>query len=105
MARVFSSRSADAADDLRQQIRKLIEAGESDDAIVDYLVSRNAQILLVPKATGFDALVWFVPTIVFACAVGGLALTFRRWSSRRDPPPSDDDRALVAAALEDEAAQ
>ncbi len=55
----------------------------------------------MPKATGFDALVWVLPAVAFICGLAALVVVFRRWKREagemRDP--TDDDRALVAAAL------
>ena len=39
----------------------------------------GGQVLLVPKASGFDALVWALPVAALVCAIAGLAVTFRRW--------------------------
>ena len=96
---VYESK-ADAADDIRQQIRKFIEAGKSDNEIINYLVDRNSRVLLVPRATGFDSLVWIVPVFALICAIAGLTVAFRRWKAASDTVPTDDDRALVAAALQ-----
>lgn len=93
---------APAADDIRQQIRKLIESGSSDTQIISFLEERNSQVLLVPKATGFDSLVWIVPVFAFVCALAGLAVAFRRWKSSVLTVPSEQDRALVAEALRNE---
>jgi cytochrome c-type biogenesis protein CcmH/NrfF len=61
-------------------------------------------VLLVPKASGFDALVWVLPVAALVCAAAGLAVTFRRWKREADDDvdPTDDDRELVAAALRSE---
>lgn len=93
---------APAADDIRQQIRKLIESGNSDTQIISFLEERNSQVLLVPKATGFDSLVWILPVFAFVCALAGLAVAFRRWKSSVQTVPSEQDRALVAEALRNE---
>ena len=60
-------------------------------------------MLLVPKATGFDALIWVLPTVAFVLGVAGLAVAFRRWKlqAAANVDPTDADRELVAAALRD----
>ena len=99
---VFESRNT-ASENIRNAIRSYVDEGAlSDDEIVGVVESRfGGQVLLVPKASGFDALVWALPVAAFVCAVAGLAVTFRRWrreaAAERDP--TDEDRALVAAAL------
>jgi cytochrome c-type biogenesis protein CcmH len=105
---VYESRST-AAENLRNQIHTLVDEGELDDAEILGTIERafGARVLLVPRATGIDALAWALPAAALVCAVAALVVTFRRW--RRDaaaaPEPTEDDRELVAAALasEDEA--
>ena len=105
---VFESRNT-ASENIRNTIGGLVDAGElDDDEIIAVIESRfGGQILLVPRASGFDALVWALPVAALICALAGLAFTFRRWrrEAAADVDPTDDDRALVAAALasEDEA--
>lgn len=104
---VAESRVA-ASEQIRTRIEELVEAGElSDGEILGELErSYGSRTLLVPKATGFDALVWVVPIAALVVAVAALAATFVRW--RREaaavPAPTSEDRAMVAAALDDEVA-
>ncbi len=99
---VFESAN-NASRDLRNQVAELVRSNElGDDEIIAFIETRyGADVLLVPRATGFDALIWVIPAIVFAIAVAALAVTFRRWRRDADaiPDPTDDDRAMVDAAL------
>jgi cytochrome c-type biogenesis protein CcmH len=99
---VFESRN-NASLDIRNQVTELVRANElDDDQIVGFIETRyGADALLVPKASGFDALVWVLPAIAFVCGVVGLAIAFRRWRSDATATPhaTDADRALVEAAL------
>ena len=73
----------------------------TDDQIVAGLEdSYGTDILLVPRATGFDALIWVLPTMAFVFGVAGLAVAFRRWRVEADgmADPTDADRDIVAAA-------
>jgi cytochrome c-type biogenesis protein CcmH len=101
---VYESQSP-AAENIRIQIKSLIEQGTySDDQIIDYVKTNfGAKTQLVPKATGFDALVWALPVFAGVCAIAGLAVAFRRWKRAADTVPTDEDRALVDEALVDEA--
>jgi cytochrome c-type biogenesis protein CcmH/NrfF len=56
---------------------------------------------LVPRATGFDSLVWVLPVAVLVCAIAGLGLAFARWRGQRIGDPTVDDAALVARLLDD----
>ena len=102
---VFESRNT-ASENIRNAIRSYVDEGAlSDDEIVGVVESRfGGQVLLVPKASGFDALVWALPVAALVCAIAGLAVTFRRWrreaAAERDP--TEEDRALVAAALSED---
>ena len=96
---VFESRN-NASESIRNEIAAQVAAGErTDDEIISYFVQRDSKLLLVPQATGFDALVWMLPVFAFVCAIAGLAVAFRRWKRVADTTPSADDRELVAAAL------
>jgi cytochrome c-type biogenesis protein CcmH len=101
---VYESRNT-ASINLRNAIAELVNEGRaSDDEIIATIErSYGGQVLLVPKASGFDALVWALPVAALVCALAGLAAAFRRWRRAGDGAhdPSDDDRALVAAALGD----
>lgn len=88
---------------LRNQVAELVNENDlSDDEIIAFIETRyGAQVMLVPKASGFDALVWVLPAVAFLCAFAGLVMVFRRWRRESDAAagPSDEDRARVAAAL------
>jgi len=99
---VFVSQNA-ASRRLRNQVEDLVRQNElSDQQILSFIDSRNeGDLLLVPKASGLDALVWVLPAIGFVIGVTGLGLAFRRWRLEADglADPTDEDRALVDAAM------
>jgi cytochrome c-type biogenesis protein CcmH len=95
---VFESRNPTSAK-IRTEIAKQVDAGQlSNDEIITYFVQRNSKLLLVPKATGIDALVWALPAFAAVCAIAGLTVAFRRWKRNADTIPTDEDRQLVALA-------
>ncbi|MSZ31789.1 MAG: hypothetical protein F2630_06210 [Actinobacteria bacterium] len=100
---VFVSR-ASAAEAIRKQVAREVAAGEkSDTEIIGSIAqSFNAQILLVPRATGLDSLVWVLPIAVLVCAVAGLAMAFRKWRRQNSAGATGDDFALVNKLLADE---
>ncbi|MEY2401396.1 MAG: cytochrome c-type biosis protein CcmH [Ilumatobacteraceae bacterium] len=100
---VFESRNPDSQA-IRVEIARQVETGTvSDDQIINFIEQRfGSKVLLVPRATGIDALVWALPVAALVCAVVGLALAFRRWKAAADTIPDDADRELVAAALAEE---
>ena len=100
---VYESQSP-AATGIRQQIKALIQQGAySDDQIIQYIETKfDAKTQLVPKATGFDSLVWALPVFAGVCAVAGLAVAFRRWKMSPDTVPTEADQAIVDAALREQ---
>ena len=102
---VFESRN-NASRAIRNTVAELVRENElSDDDIVGYIEARNgAQVLLVPRASGIDALVWVLPAVGFVLGAAGLAAAFRRWKQQSESlrTPTDADRERVAAALADD---
>ncbi len=97
---VFESRNADSQA-IRIEIARQVDTGTvSDDQIINFIEQRfGSKVLLVPRATGIDALVWALPVAALVCGIVGLGVAFRRWKVAADTIPDDADRELVAAAL------
>ncbi|HEV7862834.1 MAG TPA: cytochrome c-type biogenesis protein CcmH [Acidimicrobiia bacterium] len=88
------------AKSIYDDVRRRVDAGESDATIRAAYVARYGEwVLLRPPASGVGALVWILPVSALLLAVGGLALAFRRWRRQPSLPATDADRALVDAAL------
>ena len=94
-----SANAASAA--IRNEVKAQVQAGSSsDDEIVAFIVQQfGAKTQLVPKATGFDSLVWVLPAAAAVCAAVGLFFAFRRWRANTLVVPDAADRAMVDAAL------
>ena len=88
------------ARDIRADIRRRIDAGESAKEIRAAYVERYGEwILLRPRASGFAMLVWALPIALVAGAAVALAAMFWRW--RRTVvlrTPTEEDRLLVSTA-------
>jgi cytochrome c-type biogenesis protein CcmH len=101
---VYESRN-NASVSIRNEIETQVSDGvRTDDEIIGYIAERySAEVLLVPRATGLDTLVWALPVAALVCGVAGLAVAFRRWSraARGAPAATADDYALVERALRD----
>ena len=70
---------ADLAHDLRVLVRERIKAGDSDKQVLDYLVARYGDfVMLKPPLKSTTYLLWFGPLLVFVMAAGGLLVYFRR---------------------------
>ena len=81
---------APLAADLRVLVRERMAAGDSDAAVVDFLVARYGEfILLKPRFNWGTALLWIAPP--GALLIGGLiaVATFRRRRGAVVPQPLD----------------
>lgn len=91
---------APSAESIRDEVRRRVQAGESEGQIKGYLVSRyGGDILLQPEAEGVGVLVWALPLIGAVVAVGGLFVVLRSRRVRPGGRVSDADQALVDQAL------
>jgi len=65
---------------IRDRIGKWLSEGRTQGQIRSYLVADYGPFILEkPPASGFGALLWFLPVAVVALAVAGLGLAFTRW--------------------------
>lgn len=96
---VFESRNA-ASVNIHNKVEDLVREGRLNDSeiIAELQEDSSAQLLLVPKRSGLDALVWALPVAAGVVAFAGLGLAFRKWVRTDDAVPTNDDRALVDAA-------
>ena len=91
---------APSAESIRDEVRRRVQAGETEAQIKGYLVSRyGGDILLQPEAEGVGVLVWALPLIGAVGAVGGLVFVLRGRRVRPGRKVSDADKALVDQAL------
>ena len=93
--------NAELAKDLRVLVRERIKAGDSDRQVMDYIVSRYGEfVLLKPRIGTNTILLWGMP--VFLLIVGG-AVIVRQISRRRRPatvePLSDDEQKALDEIL------
>ena len=86
---------------IREDIARLVAAGDTDTAIRARIEQTYPGSQLVPSAEGANLVLWVLPVVVIVLGLGGVALAFRRWRLQADAAgvPDDDDRALVDAAL------
>jgi len=93
------------AREIRAEIRRRVDTGETDDEIRAFLVDIYGEdIDYAPSTQGVTGLVWILPPLVAAAAVAGLALVFRRWRIEADRPVADADVSLVEQARRDRSA-
>jgi len=90
---------APLARDLRLLVRERIAAGDSDAQVIDFLVARYGEfVLLKPRLSPHTWLLWLVPPL--ALVGGGLALwTYNR---RRLRSAASDDQSAFKLTAEEE---
>jgi len=70
---------APLAKDLRLLVRERLKAGDSDQAIADFVVARFGEfVLLRPRLSSHTVLLWFATPAVFAAALFLIWLGYRR---------------------------
>ena len=91
---------APLARDLRLLVRERIAAGDSDAQVMDFLVARYGEfVLLKPELNPHTLLLWLLPPL--ALAGGGLAMWIQ--SRRRSRFATDDDPSLSKLTADEEA--
>lgn len=96
---------APLARDLRILVRERLVAGDSDEQVVDFIVERYGEyVLLQPRATGANWLLWGAGPLMLLIA-GGFGLAYVRTRSRAQLPQdealSPEEAARLAAILKD----
>lgn len=83
---------ATAAEAIRAEIARQVATGQrTDDEIIGYLESRfGASVLLLPRSTGLDSLVWILPVAVLVVAAVALAAALARWRRTAQPVAESD---------------
>ena len=80
---------ADLAKDLRNVIRTRIVAGDNDQEVLDYVVARYGDfVLLRPPFKGATVILWLGPALFAAAGLVGIVFYYRR---RPDSEPTDRD--------------
>lgn len=73
--------SASSAIAVRHQVQQMVAEGRTDQQIEDTLVAQyGGTILLRPPTSGLTSLVWILPAVAGALAVGALIVLFWRRS-------------------------
>jgi len=72
---------APLARDLRLLVRERLQVGDSDDQVIDFVVSRYGEfVLLKPRLRSHTWLLWFATPVLFLLAMLLIFLSYRRRS-------------------------
>ena len=97
--------NAGLAKDLRKLVRERLEAGDSDQAVRDYIVARYGDyVLLKPPFKPSTYALWLGPGLMLLIAGWGAVAFLRRQSRRNrvaEVPLDDDERRRLDSLLDD----
>lgn len=95
--------NAELAKDLRLLVRDRIKAGDSDQQVMDYIVSRYGEfVLLKPPVAINTVLLWGMPVLMLL--VGGMVIVkqvSRRRQVQQAAPLSADEETALKKILDD----
>ena len=93
---------ASLARDIRVLVRERLTAGDSDRAVIDYVVSRYGDfVLLRPPVKPATWVLWFGPGFLILGAATVLILRARRKRSIAPAPLSPEEEAALARLVSD----
>jgi len=89
--------AAPLAHDLRVLVRERLKAGDSDPQVLDFLVARYGEfVLLQPRLEWHNALLWLTPLVVLAAGAIAVIAAVRR---QRHVPGADKLSAAEEARI------
>jgi cytochrome c-type biogenesis protein CcmH len=92
--------NAELARDLRILVRERLVAGDSDDEVIDFVVDRYGEyVLMQPKATGANWLLWAAGPLMLILGLGIAVAYLRRRETAPEPVESqglsDEEKARL----------
>ncbi len=90
--------NAELARDLRLLVRERLVEGDTDDEVIDFLVSRYGEyVLLTPRATGANLVLWVAAPVLLLGGLG-IAAAYLRSRRKNDAPAelSEEEKARLA---------
>jgi cytochrome c-type biogenesis protein CcmH len=101
-AQQVSLHQSPAADDIKQNIRRLLAEGKTSEQILDiYVAEYGDRILAEPPARGFSRLIYVAPWVFLVASLGLVVVVIRRLRAV-SPAPSRAEK-VAAPPSEDEA--
>lgn len=93
--------NADLAKDLRLLVRERITEGDSDEEVIDFVVDRYGEyVLLKPQATGSSLMLWVAGPAMLILAIGMGVAYQRRQNVKRESPVDGLDASEEARLKE-----
>jgi cytochrome c-type biogenesis protein CcmH len=104
----IDSSNAGLARDLRILVRERLVAGDSDQEVLDFVVARYSEfVLLQPPVKPMTYVLWFGPAVILVFGALAVAVYFARGNRAQAEaaPLSAEERKRLARLLEGEAPQ
>lgn len=98
----LASSRAELANDLREEVRKLIRDNKSDTQIKEYLVTRYGDFVLYrPEVKPLTWVLWFGPFLLLMAGVMGMAVYLRQRQTEKPVKEklTEEDRRKVQEIL------
>jgi cytochrome c-type biogenesis protein CcmH len=94
---------ADLAHDLRVLVRERIMAGDTDEQVIDYIVARYGEfVLLKPRFSVRNALLWATPVVLILAGGAFILVATRRRRAATTAALSSDEKSALEAILKQE---
>ena len=91
---------APLARDLRLLVRERLSAGDSDNQVMDFIVSRYGQfVLLKPRFEWHTAALWLLPPVILLAGAIAVFLSTRRRPMTIDPALTEAERVKLSEIL------
>ncbi len=91
---------ADLAKDLRDEVKKMLQAGATDSEITEFMVNRYGDFVLYrPPVKPRTWLLWFGPLVFLVIALAALAQVVRKQKSVGSAALSEAEQAKVDSIL------
>lgn len=88
--------NAELAADLRRIVRERLVAGDSDAEVIDYIVARYGEfVLLRPRVEPATLLLWAGPFVVLLLGAGVAVIVFRRGRAGTAPALDPEESARL----------
>ncbi|TDH38864.1 cytochrome c-type biogenesis protein CcmH [Pseudohoeflea suaedae] len=79
--------NADLAHDLRVLVRERLKEGDTDEQVLDYVVSRYGEfVLLKPRFSVRTILLWGTPVLILLIGIAAILMGARNRAARRATP-------------------
>ena len=94
--------NAELAKDLRVLVRERLANGDSDTAVIDYVVSRYGEfVLLKPRFETKTLILWGMPaTLLLVGAITLVIASRRRGAQAKGTPLSEDEKEKLKKLLQ-----